>query len=178
MRCPPCTSTVIPANVVAGVPVTITVTVYDPVPILYLGIYLHLPDNSVSHLKSDAHVAYDSGRVRITDPGGLMHDVSMTVSENDPKDPAKRVFTLTATFSESMGATNMVIRTWNTDRQSSEVRVVERTCRYAPDHADPEPGLTDLEPAPIPDASANPEPVEYRDPDGREMLASTHVVRL
>ena len=144
MRCHSRTSTVIPANVVAGVPVTITVTVYDPVPILYLGIYLHLPDNSVSHLKSDAHVAYDSGRVRITDPGGLMHDVSMTVSENDPKDPTKRVFTLTATFSESMGATNMVIRTWNTDRQSTEVRVLNALVVMPPDHADPEPGLTDL----------------------------------
>ena len=139
----------------------------------------------VSHLKSDAHVAYDSGRVRITDPGGLMHDLSMTVSENDPKDPTKRVFTLTVTFSESMGATNMVIRTWNTDRQSAEVRVLNALVVMPPDRADPEPGLADPEPGladpepgladPEPtemlDAAADPEPVEYRDPDGRGMLA-------
>ena len=62
------------------------------------------------YLQNDAQVIWDRGQVRIIDPNGLMHDVTITLSE-DPDDPAKKTATLTVTFSESMGMTNMVVRT-------------------------------------------------------------------
>ena len=170
------TITVIPTSVTAGMPVTITATVYDPLPLLYFGIYLHLPGEMISHLDSDAHVAYDSGTIRVTDPGGLLSDLSMTISEN-PDNPSKKTVTLTVTFTESMGTTNMLMRTWNTDRQSTEVRIFDALAVISPDAADPEPDIADPEPgmpdpepaAVVPDA-ADPEPVAYSNTAEHEML--------
>ena len=170
------TITVIPTTVTAGMPVTITATVYDPLQLLYFGIYLHLPGNMISHLDSDAYVAYDSGTIRVTDPGGLLSDLSMTISEN-PDNPSKKTVTLTVTFTESMGTTNMLMRTWNTDRQSTEVRIFDALAVISPNAADPEPDIVDPEPdtvdpeptAVVPDA-ADPEPVAYSDTAEHEML--------
>ena len=170
------TVTVIPTGVTAGRPVTITVAVYDPLPILYFGIYLHLPGDTISHLQSDAQVAYDSGKIRVTDPGGLLRDISMTLSE-DPDDPASKTVTLTVTFTESIGDTNMVMRTWNTDRQSTEVRIFDALAVQSPDAADPEPDVVDPEPdaadpepvAVVPD-TADPEPITYSDTAEHQML--------
>ena len=170
------TVTVIPTHVTAGTPVTITVMVYDPLPILYFGIYLHLPGDTISHLQSDVQVAYDSGKIRVTDPGGLLRDISMTLSE-DPDDPASKTVTLVVTFTESIGNTNMVMRTWNTDRQSTEVRIFDALAVQGPDAADPEPDVVDPEPdaadpepvAVTPD-TADSEPIAYSDTAEHQML--------
>ena len=90
-------------------------------------------------------VAYDSGKIRVTDPGGLLRDISMIISE-DPDDPASKTVTLILTFTESIGDTNMVMRTWNTDRQSTEVRIFDALAVQGPDAADPEPDVVDPEP--------------------------------
>ena len=163
------TVTVIPTGVTAGRPVTITVAVYDPLPILYFGIYLHLPGDTISHLQSDAQVAYDSGKIRVTDPGGLLRDISMTLSE-DPDDPASKTVTLTVTFTESIGNTNMVMRTWNTDRQSTEVRIFDALAVQSPDAADPEPDAADPEPVAVVPDTADPEPITYSDTAEHQML--------
>ena len=150
-------------------PVTITVRVYDPLPLLYFGIYLHLPGDTISHLQSDVQVAYDSGKIRVTDPGGLLRDISMTLSE-DPDDSTRKTVTLVVTFAESMGDTNMVMRTWNTDRQSTEVRIFDALAVQGPDAADPEPDAADPEPvAAVPD-TADPEPITYSDTAEHQML--------
>ena len=94
------------------------------------------------------------GRVRITGPNGLMHDVAMTLSE-DPDDPARKTATITITFSDSMGETNMVIRTWNAAGRIAEVKIFDALDVRAPE---PEPVTVDPEPGTEPNA-VDPEPV-------------------
>ena len=150
-------STVIPTQVAAGQTVTIKVTIHDPTPIAYFAIYLNLQGNDISHLDSDAQIIWDSGEVRVTDPNGLMQDASVTMSE-DPDDPAKKTATVTVTFSDSMGETNMVIRTWNAAGQIAEVKIFDaldvRTQEPEPAAVDPEPGTepntADPEPGAVP----------------------------
>ena len=150
-------STVIPTQVAAGQTVTIKVTIHDPTPIAYFAIYLNLQGNDISHLDSDAQIIWDSGEVRVTDPNGLMQDASVTLSE-DPDDPAKKTATITVTFSDSMGETNMVIRTWNAAGQITEVKIFDaldvRTQEPEPAAVDPEPDAepnsADLEPVAVP----------------------------
>ena len=146
-------STVIPTQVAAGQTVTIKVTIHDPTPIAYFAIYLNLQGNDISHLDSDAQIIWDSGEVRVTDPNGLMQDASVTLSE-DPDDPAKKTATITVTFSNSMGETNMVIRTWNAAGQITEVKIFDALDVRAPE---PEPAAVDPEPDAEPN-SADPEP--------------------
>lgn len=146
-------NTLVPHAVVAGQQVTIAVTMHDPTPVTYFAIYLHLPGDHISHLQSDAQVIWDSGRVRITDPNGLMHDATVTMSE-DPDDPAKKTATITASFSERMGMTNMVVRIWNAAGQIAEVRVFDALDVRAPE---PEPVTVDPEPGTEPNA-VDPEP--------------------
>ena len=156
--------TVMPTIVTAGLPVTIQVTAYDPTPISYFAIYLHLQGDQISHLQSDAQVIWDSGEVRTVDPDGLMHDVTMTVLE-DPGNPAMKIATLTVTFSESMGETNMVIRTWNSGGQLTEVQVFGALVVTAP-----EPETVDPEPT-TPPVLIDPEPAANPDSAGRSLLA-------
>ena len=170
-------STIVLAQVVAGQPVTMSVTIYDPTPIAYFAIYLNLPDDQISHLQSDTQVIWDSGEVRVTDPNGLMQDASVTLSE-DPDDPAKKTATITVTFSDSMGETNMVIRTWNAAGQIAEVKIFDaldvRTQEPEPVTVDPETGAeqnaVDPEPTAMLDA-VDPEPTGEPDSADRSMLA-------
>ena len=131
---------IVPANVTAGQPVTVQVTIHDPTPVSYFAVYLNLQGDSISHLQSDAQVVWDSGNVRVTDPSGLMQSVTMTVLA-DPSDPAVKVATLTATFSEGMGESNMVVRTWNAGGQITQVRVFDAIAVTPPvqETVDPEP---------------------------------------
>ena len=169
-------STVVPTNVTAGQPVTIKVTMHDPTPIAYFAIYLNLQGDSISHLQSDAQVVWDSGEVRVTDPNGLMRDASITMS-TDPDDPAKKTATITVTFSEGMGDTNMVIRTWNVAGQLTEVQIFDALAVAPPEPEpvmmDPEPGAeqnaVDPEPGTVPDA-ADSEPAADSS-DDRALLA-------
>ena len=150
-------STIVLAQVAAGQPVTMSVTIYDPTPIAYFAIYLNLPDDQISHLQSDTQVIWDSGQVRIIDPNGLIRNATVTISV-DPDDPAKKTATVTVTFSDSMGATNMVIRTWNAAGQIAEVKIFDaldvRTQEPEPVAVDPEPGTepntADPEPGAVP----------------------------
>ena len=170
------TITIVPTSVTAGRPVTITATIYDPLPILYFGIYLHLPGQTISYLQSDTQVEYNSGKIRVTDPGGLLRDTSITIS-GDPDNPSKKIVTLTSTFTESMGNTNMVIRTWNTDRQSSEVRIFNALAVVVPDAADPEPDAADPEPDTVDSehvlipGTADPDPAADSETAGHHTLA-------
>ena len=58
------------------------------------------------------------------DQSGLMRDITVTMSE-DPDDPTRNTFTVTVTLSESMGKTNMAIRTWNADGQLAGVQIFD-----------------------------------------------------
>ena len=150
-------STVIPTQVAAGQTVTIKVTIHDPTPIAYFAIYLNLQGNDISHLDSDAQIIWDSGQAYVVDRSGLMQDVAVTMSE-DPDDPAKKTATVTVTFSDGMGETNMVIRTWNAAGQITEVKIFDaldvRTQEPEPVAVDPEPGTepntADPEPGAVP----------------------------
>ena len=168
------TSTVMPTNVTAGQPVAISVTMHDSTQISYFAVYLHRSGGQISHLQSDAQIIWDSGGVRITDPNGLMHNATITLSE-DPGDPSIKTATLAVSFSEGMGETNMVIRTWNADGQITEVRVFDALAVTPPGQApvDPEPVLVDPEPVlvdPEP-VLVDPEPTGGQDTAGRDMLA-------
>ena len=168
-------STVVPAQVAAGQTVTISVAMHDATPIAYFAIYLHLQGNEISHLDSDAQVIWNNGDVYVIDPGSLMQDVTVTVSE-DPDDPAKKTATVTFILSEGMGETNLVIRTWNAAGQLAEVRVFDAIAVTAPGTdpepgvVDPEPGVVDPEPTGIIDA-VDPEPGAGDDSAGRDLLA-------
>ena len=168
------TSTVIPTNVTAGQPVAISVMMHDSTQISYFAVYLHRSGGQISHLQSDAQIIWDSGEVRMTDPSGLMHNATITMSE-DPGDPSIKTATLTVSFSEGMGETNMVVRTWNADGQITEVRVFDALAVTPPGQApvDPEPVLVDPEPVlvdPEP-VLVDPEPTGGQDTAGRDTLA-------
>ncbi len=158
------TNTVVPTSVTAGLPVTIQVTVHDPTPISYFAIYLHLQGDQISHLQSDAQVIWDSGVVRTVDPNDLMHDVTMTVSENSD-DPAMKIATLTTAFSEGMGETNMAVRTWNSGGQLAEVQIFDALVVTAP-----ETGTLDPEPTESP-VLIDPEPTADSDSAASSLLA-------
>ena len=134
------TSTVIPTNVTAGQPVAISVMMHDSTQISYFAVYLHRSGGQISHLQSDTQVIWDSGQVRMTDPSGLMHNATITLSE-DPGDPSIKTATLTVSFSEGMGETNMVVRTWNADGQITEVRVFDALAVTPPGQAPVDPSL-------------------------------------
>ncbi len=169
-------STLVPTIVTAGQPVTISVTLHDPTRIAYFAVYLDLQGNEISHLQSDAQVVWDRGGVRVIDPNGLMHNVTMTVLE-DPSDPDTKTATLTVTFSEEMQDTNMVIRTWNSAGQITEVRLFGALTVTPP--VDPEPGAGEVDPEPreVPvdpeprEVPVDPEPEPAPDTAGRDLLA-------
>ena len=162
-------STIVPAQVAAGQPVTITVTVHDPTPIAYFAVYLNLQGSDVSHLDSDAQVIWNYGQTYVVDRSGLMQDVTVTLSE-DPDDPTIKTFTITVTLSEGMGKTNMAIRTWNAAGQLTEVQVFDaldvRAQEPEPVAVDPEPA--EAEPEPV---AVDPEPAAVDDPAERDVLA-------
>ena len=162
-------STVVPAQVAAGQPVTITVTMYDPTPIAYFAVYLNLPDDEISHLDSDAQIIWNYGPVYVVDRSGLMRDITVTLSE-DPDDPAKKTFTITVTLSDGMGQTNMAIRTWNAAGQLTTVQIFDaldvRAQEPEPVVVDPEPA--EAEPEPV---AVDPEPAAVDDPAERDVLA-------
>ena len=158
-----------PAQVAAGQPVTITVTMYDPTPIAYFAVYLNLPDDEISHLDSDAQIIWNYGPVYVVDRSGLMRDITVTLSE-DPDDPAKKTFTITVTLSDGMGQTNMAIRTWNAAGQLTTVQIFDaldvRAQEPEPVVVDPEPA--EAEPEPV---AVDPEPAAVDDPAERDVLA-------
>ena len=162
-------NTLVPHAVAAGQPVTIKVTVHDPTPIAYFAVYLNLQGNEISHLQSDAQMIWDSGQVRIIDPNGLIRNATITISE-DPDDPAKKTATLTASFSEEMGMTNMVIRTWNSAGQLATVQIFDaidvRAQEPEPVAVDPEPAETEPEPVAV-----DSEPAAVDDSAERDVLA-------
>ena len=150
-------------SVAAGQPVTISVSIHDQTPIAYFAVYLNLQGNEISHLQSDAQIIWDSGQVRIIDRSGLMQDVAIILSE-DPDDPARKTATITVTPSEGIGETNMVIRTWNTAGQITEVKIFD-----ALDVRAPEPELAAVDPEPeAPPAMIDPAPEPAREPDSAD----------
>ena len=159
-------STLVPHVVAAGQPVTIKVTVHDPTPIAYFAAYLNLQGNDVSHLDSDAQIIWDYGQTYVIDQSGLMRDITVTMSE-DPDDPTRNTFTVTVTLSESMGKTNMAIRTWNADGQLAGVQIFDALDVRAPEL---EPVVVDPEPAETEPVVVDPEPAAVDDSAGRDIL--------
>ena len=160
-------STVVPTQVAAGQPVTMSVTIYDPTPIAYFVIYLNLQGSEISHLQSDAQIIWNYGQVYVVDRGGLMRDVTVTMSE-DPDDPAQKTFTFTVTLSEGMGQTNMAIRTWNAAGQLATVQIFDAIDVRA---QEPEPVAVDPEPAEPEPVVVDPEPAAVDDSAERDVLA-------
>ena len=160
-------NTLVPHVVAAGQPVTIKVTVHDPTPIAYFAAYLNLQGNDVSHLDSDAQIIWDYGQTYVIDRSGLMRDITVTMSE-DPDDPTRNTFTVTVTLSESMGKTNMAIRTWNADGQLAEVQIFDALDVRAPEL---EPVVVDPEPAETEPVVVDPAPAAVDDSAGRDILA-------
>ena len=160
-------STVVPTQVAAGQPVTMSVTVHNPTPIAYFAIYLNLQGSEISHLQSDAQIIWNYGQVYVIDRSGLMRDVTVTLSE-DPDDPAQKTFTVTVTLSEGMGQTNMAIRTWNAAGQLATVQIFDAIDVRA---QEPEPVVVDPEPAEPEPVVVDPEPAAVDDPAERDVLA-------
>ena len=159
-------STLVPHVVATGQPVTIKVTVHDPTPIAYFAAYLNLQGNDVSHLDSDAQIIWDYGQTYVIDQSGLMRDITVTMSE-DPDDPTRNTFTVTVTLSESMGKTNMAIRTWNADGRLAGVQIFDALDVRSPEL---EPVVVDPEPAETEPVVVDPEPAAVDDSAGRDIL--------
>ena len=137
-------------------PISMSFTAHDRLDILYFAVYLNLQDDDISYTNSDTYVEYNRGQTNIVDPHNLFSDASITISA-DPDDRNKKTVALDITFADAIGNTNMVIRTWNADRQSSIVIIVD-ALNIIPSKVDPEPqATTEADPEPQV-AEANPEP--------------------
>ena len=160
-------NTLVPHVVAAGQLVTISVSIHDQTSIAYFAMYLNLQGNEISHLQSDAQIIWDSGEVRMIDPDGLMQDATITLSE-DPDDPARKTATITVTLSEGMGETNMVMRTWNTAGQLTEVKIFDALDVRAPEPVAVDPEPAEAEPEPV---AVDPESAAVDDSAERDVLA-------
>ena len=89
------------------------------------------------------------------------------VLREDPDDPAKKTAMLNAAFAESMGTTNMVIRTWNAGGQITEVRIFGALAVMP---LAPEPAVVDPELA-VPLAIVDPDPPADPNSADRVLLA-------
>ena len=145
-----------PLEVAVDQPISISFTAHDRLDILYFAVYLNLQDDDMSYTNSDTYVEYNRGQTNITDPQDLLSDASLTVS-TDPDDSTEKTVTLDITFAEPIGNTNMVIRTWNADNESSIVIIVD-ALNVIPMEVDPEPQVTEVDPEPQVPAVPNPEP--------------------
>ncbi len=145
-----------PLEVAVDQPISISFTAHDRLDILYFAVYLNLQDDDMSYTNSDTYVEYNRGQTNITDPQDLLSDASLTVS-TDPDDSTEKTVTLDITFAEPIGNTNMVIRTWNADNESSIVIIVD-ALNVIPMEVDPEPQVTEVDPEPQLPAVPNPEP--------------------
>ncbi len=154
-----------PLEVAVDQPISMSFTVHDRLDILYFAVYLNLQDDDTSYTNSDTYVEYNRGKTNIVDPQNLLSDASLTISP-DPDDSTEKTVTLGITFAEVIGDTNMVIRTWNADRQSSIVIIVDAlnviSLEVDPEPqvagVDPEPQVTGVDPEPQVPAVPNPEP--------------------
>ena len=87
------TSTIVSTSVTAGLPVSISVTMFDAAPIAHFVMYLNLQGDGISGLQGGSRVVWDSGDVQVIDPDGLLGNATATLSE-DPHYPAKITATL------------------------------------------------------------------------------------
>ena len=169
-----------PLEVAVDQPILLNFMAHDRLDILYFAVYLNLQDDDMSYTNSDTYVEYNRGQTNIVDPNNLLSDASLVISP-DPDDYTKKTVTLDITFAEAIGNTNMVVRTWNADRQSSIVIIVN-ALHIIPSKVDPEPRATteaDSEPQvaeadPEPQvAEADPEPRSSTIPDNPEPVIET-----
>ena len=143
-------STLVPHTVTVGSPTQITFTVYTQKEIMHFALYLNMQGQDTNYHDSDTYVAYD-GRTHVTDPHGYLSDVTITVTDTfEEQQSEKRIVHITLEFAAPMGPTSMVVYTWDTDRRSTVVRIIDALDVMAT--ADPEPGVHD------PQLPADPEP--------------------
>ena len=145
-----------PLEVAVDQPISMSFMAHDRLDILYFAVYLNLQDDDTSYTNSDTYVEYNRGKTNIVDPHNLFSDASITIS-TDPDDSTEKTVTLDITFAEAIGNTNMVIRTWNADHESSIVIIVD-ALNVIPMEVDPEPQVTEVDPEPQLPAVPNPEP--------------------
>ena len=75
--------------------------------IAFFAIYLNLkgvPSSSSPPPDSDTRISYTADWVGVTDPNGLIQEVTLTITE-DPDDPSLKITVLGVAFSEGMGLT-------------------------------------------------------------------------
>ena len=159
-------NTLVPHTVTAGQPTEITFTVYLQKEIMYFALYLNMQGSDTDYHDSDTYIVYD-GTTRVTDPHRYISDATITVHDAfEGQRSQKKTVNITLEFAAPMGPTNMVVYTWDTDRRSTIVRMVDALDVTVVAAADPEPITPDSElpadPEPaVPDSGlpADPEPV-------------------
>ena len=171
------TNTLVPQTVSAGDDSTtyITFTVYTQKDLAHFTLYLNLSDENTDYANSDTYITYkDDDTTVVTDPHGYIGSATVTVTQEDDQILEKKTVRITVEFAESMGPTNMVAYTWNTDRKAVFVKIIDALEVTAAllepvvQAADPEPlepdSVLPADPEPVSpdfaDGAADPEPVQ------------------
>ena len=118
-------STMVPHTVTVDSSAQITFTVYANKEIMHFILYLNMSGQDTDYHDSDTYVVYD-GRTHVTDPHGYLSSAVVVVTDNfEGELPKKRAVNTTLEFAAPMGITNMAVYTWDTDRRSTVVNMID-----------------------------------------------------
>ena len=117
-------STLESQEVVADQPTSIDFVVYDYRTIAHFTLYMNLHDTDIHYFNSDTFIRFDNGNLQVTDPNNLLSNVTVT-QETDEKYSFKTNVNFLVTFNETMGSTNMVVRTWNSGSSTMLAHMID-----------------------------------------------------
>ena len=117
-------STLESQEVVADQSTSIDFVVYDYRTIAHFTLYMNLHDTDIHYFNSDTFVRFDNGNLQVTDPNGWLSNVTVT-QETDETYSFKTNVNFLVTFNETMGSTNMVVRTWNSGSSTMLAHMID-----------------------------------------------------
>ena len=117
-------STLESQEVVADQPTSIDFVVYDYRTIAHFTLYMNLHDTDIHYFNSDTFIRFDNGNLQVTDPNGWLSNVTVT-QETDETYSFKTNVNFLVTFNDTMGSTNMVVRTWNSGSSTMLAHMID-----------------------------------------------------
>ncbi len=117
-------STLESQEVVADQPTSIDFVVYDYRTIAHFTLYMNLHDTDIHYFNSDTFIRFDNSNLQVTDPNSWLSNVTVT-QETDETYSFKTNVNFLVTFNETMGSTNMVVRTWNSGSSTMLAHMID-----------------------------------------------------
>ena len=111
-------------EVVADQPTSIDFVLYDYNTIAHFTLYMNLHDTDIHYFNSDTFIRLDNGNLQVTDPNGWLANVTVT-QETDEKYSFKTNVNFLVTFNETMGNTNLVVRTWDSRSSTTLAHMID-----------------------------------------------------